>query len=275
MITTNGVRGRLLAVSVGLLLATVVPRAGAATVTWDGSTDMNWDQPDSTSWGASTYNSGDTVSFAGAGLGTVVVRSAGVTPGAMTTSHGAGTYEFTNGPISGNFYLDMNGAGTVRMDGTNRFAGTYHSDSVSVRAFANATLQIGNANAVGGGAILCSGYSTLTVKNISGAPLVLTNRFGGDWFLNFGRGAADGSDIEFQGSITVPGGGAPAFDIAANGVNQTVTFSGPITCGLNISGANGGLVKITSTNTPGITSDGIRLNAGGNSWSRATLRREA
>ncbi len=236
----------------------LAPGLQAATPTWDGTTDMNWTQPDSTSWTGGTYSSGDTAIFNGAGQGTVNVQAGGVTPGAMSIS--SGNYTFTGGSIGGSFYLDLTSTGTTRFAGTNTFVGTYHSLPVSViskPSWSSNVIEIANANSLGSGAILCSGYGTTTLKNTSGGLLTLPNRWGGDWWLNSGSGAVDGSDMEMSGQITVPGGGGNSFGITVKGASQTLTLSGNITCGLGLTGP--GTVNLTSTSTAGITSYGLGL----------------
>lgn len=105
-----------------VLIVLRVTMVQAATVVWNG-VDPVWEQPDTNSWSA-TYNSGDTVQFAGAGAGTITVDSGGVTPAQMIFTGTAVNYTFEGGTIGGaaNKLTAFNN-GTITLGNTNTYGG--------------------------------------------------------------------------------------------------------------------------------------------------------
>lgn len=221
----------------------LAPGLRAATPTWDGTTDMNWTQPDSTSWTGATYSSGDTALFNGAGQGTVTVQAGGVSPGAMTIGAGANNYTFTGGAFSGSFLLDIQSTGTIRLEGNNSgWTGGLKENA----NWANSTLQITSASALGSGPIRLGGnYGGLKLQNTSGGLLTIPNLIQFP-FTGTRNLTTLGSDFKFTGNMgTATGGGTFSWGVNIGTAGQTVELAGTSLASANglrlATSPNGGL----------------------------------
>ncbi len=194
---------RVAGLGVGLLAAgMLVTGPGVAqTVIWDGSGDMNWGPPpDATSWGAGTYNNGNTARFTGSGTGTVNVDAGGVSPGAVQIT--SGSYTFTGGGIGGGGALTMSG-GPVVLAASNSFSGGISISAGTLESQINGALGSGTVTLSTSGNLL---FST-TDQQINNAIVpgnrqlnVAANRTA---TLSGSISGTTGPDVNFGGSGTL------------------------------------------------------------------------
>jgi len=235
----NSVFARV-AVVVGML----VGAAQAADVTWDASTDRNWTEPDSTSWSGSTYQSGDTAQFLGAGSGTITNDAGGVTPGTVIVNSSA-NYTFTGGSIGGTGTLTKAGSGTLTLSSANAYSGaTYLKEGTltlsgsgsilnSAITIQGGSISLGNTTAetgsgrVSDSAEITSNGGTITYNNTSGTN-VYAEMIGSVALtsgpLNFNLAvnqAGAGSQTLTLGGLTQSGTGTVAFSAASTAPNAT------------------------------------------------------
>lgn len=140
----------------------VACHASAATVLWGGG-NMTWSEPDNDSWDAQ-YNTGDTVQFLGAGLGTITVEAAGVMPGNMTFT---GDYTLAGGTISGAGRLDKN-SGTLTLSNTNTYSGNTTLNSGTLRIEAASALSPSTK-------VISKRNTTLSIRTDDSGPVNLGN----------------------------------------------------------------------------------------------------
>lgn len=198
------------------------------TTDWNSSS-VNWLD----GAGSSTFNSGDLVTFADAGVGMVNIDPAGVSPGGVTVSNSSGTYTFTGGPIKGPGGLTKTGSGTLILSSFNSYTG--------ITTLSDGTLVIGGANVIPDTASL----------RVQGGILDL------------------GSNIEAVGTVTISGGmiigsgmlAGSAYTISGGTINASLggTFS-------NLTKVGPGTVILGAKNTFGgltTVADGVLKLAGG------------
>jgi autotransporter-associated beta strand protein len=236
-----------------LLLAT---SAHAADVTWTG-VNMTWSQPDSNSFGASTYNSGDDVTFAGSGTGTVTI-SGTVTPGSILVSSGA--YNFS-GAIGGTgTTLTYNGSGTTEL----KLQGSTANTFTGLTTVSGGVLKMEktSGNAIGGNLL------------ITGGEVRLENAGGNDQIPNSASVTVNGTGVFFANDTdTETIGGLFGNGTVANrnsssnttlivgGGNSDGSFSGGI---WNNDGNSSRLFALTKTGT------GTQVLSGTNTYTLAT-----
>ena len=117
--------------------------------TWDTST-LNWTNASGPA--AFTDGGADTVVFNGTNGGTISV-SANMNPASVSNGATAGTYIYTNGPITGAGKLTKNGAGTLTLASSNAYSGG--------TVLMSGTLIAQDSSAFGSGPLNVTGNSTL------------------------------------------------------------------------------------------------------------------
>ena len=220
---------------------------GPASLVWNGSHNSGaWDNQTTSNFTAagvaSTFKSGDNVTFDDTGSNTAVnVTSSGVQPGSVTFNNNAKTYTIQGGPImdgpSFPTAVTVQGGGTVVLANTNTYTG-----GTTIQL--GSTLQMNSAAALPlNGTVNISGNSTLTLNYNDGGSTTNSNSS----TINF---ASPGSP-----AINVPTGTATLSGaINSTGVGLTKTGSGTLLL-TNAAGSsdtdsnnvNGGFVEVNST----------------------------
>jgi fibronectin-binding autotransporter adhesin len=253
---------------------------GTPNLDWTGkdansSADDNWTTSSSnTDWvahGTSTpavqYNDPDTVNFTGNGLGSVVVASGGVNPGAVTITNTSGTYTFSGGSIGGSGALTMNGSGgtAVLTNTTNTYSGGTNIEAGTLEANSDAALGTGGINLEGTGTLESTGVissaKNITVVASTGGGTINTPT--GDTITTSGTTAINddlqksGADtLNLNGTVTFGSGG----ELNINAGKVTFGQSGGTITQSNSSTYNGTLVV---SGTPRLNFNGASSTYGG------------
>ncbi|MFT3788660.1 MAG: autotransporter-associated beta strand repeat-containing protein [Tepidisphaeraceae bacterium] len=232
-----------------------VSSIGSVALNWTGAVDGAWDIQNKTNWQSPSlandvFFSGDAVSFGnGPTNRNVSIIAGGVLPQSVTINNTAGNdYTIGGGAIGGLGSLVKSGSGSVTLSNANTYAG-----GTALNAGA---IKIGNANALGTGALTTASGSTL---DLNGIALAIGGAFSGSGTIINTAATA--------GSITVAGGtyaGAIQDGAGTVGITNTAntltltgnnTFNGAVT-------ASGGTVVAGSATALGGNGSAIVVNGG-------------
>jgi len=272
----------LIVVALIAIAVLMAQTACADTVTWNGG-ETTWTEPDSDSFGVSTtYYSGDTVQFEGAGQGIITITATGVNPLAITMTSGAYTFSGGTGTVSSGFSIGVNSSsagliinnsGKWNLQGSGLTIGHYST--------ANA---IGNTMTINGGTVTNAGAVNIGYLSVAGAlqasqnALILTN--GANLFcsgINVGNATVNGSQNMFNNTLAVVGSFVQAngplgiaFSVSNSGQslnannNQVVVDGGSLQglTGINIYGGYSGRTTSFKYNSLIVTNGGSVSSSG-------------
>jgi autotransporter-associated beta strand protein len=146
----------------------ITQTAHAASVTWNVAGNGTWDTTTGNWSGgsptANLYVNGDTANFTNT-AGGIITLSGTIAPAATNVSAASGTYTFTGEAIT-NGTLTKSGAGTLKLNASNSYAG-----GTTLNA---GKLDINHATALGGG-LLTINNADSTFDNSSGGLITITN----------------------------------------------------------------------------------------------------
>jgi len=202
----------LATIAAGVALSGV---AVAAQVTWTGAVNGTWDTSTANWTGAaSTFTTGDDVTFNDSGAtGGITVVAGGVSPASTTVDNGSLAFTI-NGTISGSGGLTKSGSGSLTMQGTSSFSG-------------GTVVSGGTLILAGGGGASGNVRGSMTIN--AGATVQANSL--ASWGFGFGNGsqavssvAVNAGTIDFGGTIYDSGGWSVATATLTGGTISGTTF---------------------------------------------------
>ena len=232
--------------SVDLNVSVVTP------VVWSGATDGNWDINTTVNWTSSstptTYHDADSVQMNDSATGSTAINLATtVLPSAVLVSNIAKSYSLSgSGVLTGGMGLTKQGSGNLTLAMTNNYSGS--------TILGGGTVQLGNANALGTGALVANAGTldlngnSLTAGSLSGIGGTITDSSSGSGTTMLAINQS--TDGTFSGVIA--NGGSKTLTVTKKGpgvltLSGNNTFSGMLNADEGLSAANDGAVKITTS----------------------------
>ena len=234
---------------------------------WNSSS-TNWNY----SGNAVTYQNGDLVAFGGNASGTITIQTNGVKPGGMTFAL-SNSLTLTGGNIDGAGNLAISGLGTLTLASSNSFKGG--------AALNGASLVLGNASALGSGAITVASNSLIqpSVSMNLTNPVTISASATLTFQTPSSIGLTESGILSGAGGLTKSGVGSLILNKAETYSGATAINSGSLSLGTtgsllsstNVTVSSGGTLLLGGSNQLSLTAS-LNLNGGTVSMGDSSVR---